>query len=84
MATQPSFLQIIRQSGCVNLIDSHASLQSSQRYKLNTVAWVVEFESLLRGHGETDCTATLEYPVSDGDSKTILEKVATKLQSGEV
>lgn len=70
MATQQSFLQIIRQSGCVNLIDSHASLRSSQRYKLNTVAWVVELtnlhvfvrcESLLRGHEEAHSAATLEY-----------------------
>ena len=36
------FLQIVRQSGCANLIDSHASLQSSHVRKLNTVAWVVE------------------------------------------
>ena len=73
MATQESVLQIIRQSGCVNLIDSDASLQSSQRYKLNTVAWVrelanlhvfVKCESLLRGHGEANWTATLEYLVT--------------------
>ena len=70
MATQQSFLQVIRQSGCVNLIDSHASLQSWQRYKLNTIAWVVDLtnlhvfvncESLLRGHEEAPSTATLEY-----------------------
>lgn len=70
MATKESVLQIIRQSGCVHLIDSDASLQSSQRYKLNTVAWVVDLtnlhvfvncESLLRGHEEAPSTATLEY-----------------------
>ena len=32
------FLQIIRQSGCANLIDSHASVQSSHGCTLNTVA----------------------------------------------
>ena len=40
------FLQIIRQSGCENLIDSHACLQSSQGCKLNTVTWVVELTYL--------------------------------------
>ena len=61
------FLQIIRQSGFANLIDSHASLQSSHgcTCKLNTVAWVVEltyldvivkFERLLGGHGKARCT----------------------------
>ena len=34
--------QIIRQSGCANLIESRSSLQSLQGCKLNTVAWVVE------------------------------------------
>ena len=59
------FLQIVRQSGCVNLMHSHASLQSSHSYKLNTVAWVLELtylhvivkcESLLGGHGKARCT----------------------------
>ena len=59
------FLQIVRQLGCVNLIDSHASLQSSHSCKLNTVAWVVELtnlhvvvkcESLLGGHDKARCT----------------------------
>ena len=59
------FLQIVRQSGCVNLIDRHASLQSSSSCKLNTVAWVIELtnlqvvvkcESLLGGHGKARCT----------------------------
>ena len=40
------FLQITRQSGCENLIDSHACFQSSHGCKLNTVAWVVEFTYL--------------------------------------
>ena len=40
------FLQIVCQSGCVNLIDSHASLQSSHNCKLNNVAWVVELAYL--------------------------------------
>ena len=37
------FLQILCQSGCENLIDNYARLQSSQSSKLNTstVAWVV-------------------------------------------
>ena len=57
--------QIVRQSGCVNLIDSHASLQSWHSCKLNAVAWVVELtylylvvkcDSLLGGHGEARCT----------------------------
>ena len=48
-----------------NLIDSHASLQSSHSCKLNTVAWVVELtylhvvvkcESLLGGQGKARCT----------------------------
>ena len=34
------FSQIVRQSGCVDLIDSHNSLQRSHSCKLNTVAWV--------------------------------------------
>ena len=60
-----SFVQIVRQSGCVNLIDSHASLQSSRSCKLNTVAWVVgltylhvvvKCKSLLGGHGKARCT----------------------------
>ena len=61
------FLQITRQSGCENFIDSHASLQSSYGCYLNTVAWVVELtylhvvdkcESLLGGHGMARCTAS--------------------------
>ena len=49
----------------MNLIDSHASLQSSHSCKLNTVAWVVELtylqvvlkcESLMGGHGKERCT----------------------------
>ena len=64
------FLQIVRQSGCVNLIDSHASLQSSHSCKLNTAAWVVELkylhvivkcESLLGGHGKARCTVKEQY-----------------------
>ena len=59
------FFQIIRHSGCANLIDSHASLQKSHGCKLNTVAWVVELtyfhvvvkcESLFGGHGKACCT----------------------------
>ena len=59
------FLQIVRQSGFVNLIDSHASLQSLYSCKLNTVARVVELtylhvivkcKSLLGGHGKGRCT----------------------------
>ena len=55
------FLQIICQSGCANLIDSHASLQRLHGCTLNIVAWVVELtylhvvlkcESLLGGHGQ--------------------------------
>ena len=51
----------------MNLIDSHASLQSSHSCKLNTVAWVVvltylhvfvKCESLLGGHGMARCTVT--------------------------
>ena len=58
------FLQIIRQSGCANLIDSHVSLQSLNGCNWNTVAWVVELtflhaivkcESLLAGHGKVCC-----------------------------
>ena len=43
------FLQIIREPGCANLIDSRAFFQSSHgcSYKLNTVAWLVE---LTYGH----------------------------------
>ena len=60
-----SFLQIVSQSGCVNLIDSHAFLQSSHSCKLNTVVGVVELtylhvvvkcESLLGGRGKARCT----------------------------
>ena len=49
----------------MNLIDSHASLQSSHSCKLNTVARVVELtylhgivkcESLLDGQGKARCT----------------------------
>ena len=67
MATSQSFLQIIHQLGCANLIDSHACLQSSHGCKLNTVAWVVELkylhvvvkcESLLGGHGKAHCTVS--------------------------
>ena len=52
----------------MNLIASHASLQSSHNCKLNTVAWVVELtyfhvivkcESFLGGHGKARCTGTL-------------------------
>ena len=59
------FLQIVHQSGCVNLIDNHASLQSSHSCKLKIVAWVVELtylhvivkcESLLGGHCKARCT----------------------------
>ena len=55
------------QSGCENLIDSHARLQSSHGCKLNTVAWVVKLtylhvavkcESLLGGHGKARCILT--------------------------
>ena len=55
------FLQIIRQPGCANLIDSHVSLQSLNGCNWNTVAWVVELtslhaivkcESLLASHGK--------------------------------
>ena len=61
MAPKQSFLQIIRQPGCANLIDSPAFLQSSYSCKLNTVAGVIELtylhlvvkcESLLGGHGK--------------------------------
>ena len=64
---QNSFLQIIHQSGCANLIDSHVSLQSLNGCNWNTVAWVVELtslhaivkcESLLAGHGKVCCTVT--------------------------
>ena len=70
------FLQIIRRSGCENLTDSYACLQSSHGYKLNTVAWVVEltylrvvvkWKSLLGEHGKARCTAkehTLNLTVS--------------------
>ena len=58
---------IIRQSGYVNLIDSHATLQSFHFCKLNTITWVVELidvttrvvikrESLLGGHSKACCT----------------------------
>ena len=59
---------LVLQSGCVNLIDSHTSLQSSHSCKLNTVAWVVELtyldvivkcESLLGGHGKARCTVII-------------------------
>ena len=40
------FLQIIRQSGYANWIDSHTSLQSSHGLKLNAVAGVVELTHL--------------------------------------
>ena len=67
MTPEKIFLQIIRQSGCANLIDSDASLQSSHgcTCMLNTVAWVVEltylhvivkFEGLLGGHGKARYT----------------------------
>ena len=68
MATFQSFLQVVRQSGCVNFIDSHAYLQSWHCCKLNPIAWVVELtylhvivkcESLLGGHGEARCTITI-------------------------
>ena len=39
-------LQIVRQSGCVNLIDSDASLQSSHCCNLITIAWVFELTYL--------------------------------------
>ena len=39
-------LPISCQSGCANLIDRHASLQSSHGCKLNTDAWVVELTYL--------------------------------------
>ena len=61
------FLRIVHQSRCVNLIDSHVSLQSSHSCKLNTIARVVELtclhvivkcESLLGGHGKARCTVT--------------------------
>ena len=57
------FLKFVRQSGCANLIDSHASLQSSYGCKVNPVAWVVELTDLhvecgssLGGHGKARCT----------------------------
>ena len=63
------FLQIVRQSGFMNLIDSHTSLQSLHSCKLNTIAWVVDLthlhvivkcESLLGGHGKARCTVRKE------------------------
>ena len=64
---QNNFLQIVRQSGCVSLIDSHASLQCSLSCKLEhrcigcwvdifTYTVVVKCESLLGGHGKARCT----------------------------
>ena len=61
------FLQIVHQSGCVNLIDSDASLQSSHCCKLITIAWVFELmylyvifkcENLLGGQGKARCTVS--------------------------
>ena len=58
----------------MNLIDSHASLQSSHSCQLNTVAWVVELtylrvivkcESLLGGHGKEHCTVIVIEIISD-------------------
>ena len=65
--TETKFSTIVCQSGCVNLIESHALLQSSHSRKLNTVAWVVELmylqvsvkcESLLGGNSKVHCTVT--------------------------
>ena len=53
---QSSFLQIIRQLGCANLIDSHVSLQSLNGCNWNTVAWVVELTSL---HAIVKCESLL-------------------------
>ena len=50
----------IRQSGCANLTDSHACLQSSHGCKLNTVAWVVELTYL---HVVVKCESLLRYSV---------------------
>ena len=61
------FLQIIRQSGCAHLINSHVTLQSLNDCNLNTVAWVVELtilhaivkcKSLWAGHCKARCTVT--------------------------
>ena len=66
-------LQIIRQPGCAELIESHASLQRLRGRKLNIVAIVVEltylnvvikFDSLLGGHRKArdtmlECTLNL-------------------------
>ena len=70
------FLQIIRQSECENLIDSHACSQNSHGSRLNTVAWVADLtylhvvvncENLLGGHGKARWTVkehTLNLTVS--------------------
>ena len=56
----------------MNLIESHASLQSSHSCKLNTVARVVELTylhvivkcgSLLGGHGKVRCTVIGHFRV---------------------
>ena len=71
----------------MNLIDSHASLQSSHSCKLNTVACFVELtylhvvvkcESLLGGHGKARCTVKL---LSD---KLNLIQVAWKRAKGQL
>ena len=55
------FLQIIRQSGCANFINRHASLQSSYGCDLNTVAWV-ELTCLRVGcqMGKAHCTVSVQ------------------------
>ena len=56
-----SFLQILREPGCANLIESCAFSQTSHgcNYKLNTVAWLVE---LTYGHVVFICEGFVEWP----------------------
>ena len=70
----------------MNLIDSHASLQSSHSCKLNTVAWVVELmylhivvkcESLLGGHGKARCTVRLVRPKFEDNYEHVLLEMAS-------
>ena len=53
---------------CANLIESHASPQSSHSWKLNTISWVIKLtylheavkcESLLCGHTKARCTVSI-------------------------
>ena len=66
------FLQIIRQSRCESLIDSHACMQTLYSSKLNIVAWVVELTYLnvtlvdkchtsSGGHSKARCAVTFHY-----------------------